>query len=63
MFYDMDASISVISFSLCQEVMHDISHVEIEEIDVTIKLANSLPLGIVKDAELFVVRTNILLIY
>ena len=37
---DIGASISVIPFSLYQEVMHDISPVEIEEIDVTIKLAN-----------------------
>ena len=37
---DIGASISAIPFSLYQEVMHDISPVEIEEIDVTIKLAN-----------------------
>ena len=51
---DIGASISVIPFSLHQEVMHDISPVEIEEIDVTIKLANRdtiSPLGIVRDVE------------
>ena len=51
---DIGASISAIPFSLYQEVMHDISPVEIEEIDVTIKLANRdtiSPLGIVRDVE------------
>ena len=51
---DMGASISAIPFSLYQEVMHDISPVEIEEIDVTIKLANRdtiSALGIVRDVE------------
>ena len=51
---DIGASISAIPFSLYQEVMHDISPVEIEEIDVTIKLANRdtiTPLGIVRDVE------------
>ena len=51
---DIGASISAIPFSLYQEVMHDISPVEIEEIDVTIMLANRdtiSPLGIVRDVE------------
>ena len=51
---DMGASISAIPFSLYQEVMHDISPAKIEEIDVTIKLANRdtiSPLGIVRDVE------------
>jgi hypothetical protein len=36
----MGASVSAIPFSLFQEVMNDIAPVEIEDIDVTIKLAN-----------------------
>ena len=51
---EMGASISDIPFSLYQEVMHDISPAEIEEIDVTIKLANRdtiSPLGIARDVE------------
>lgn len=41
-------------FFLYQEIMHDISLVEIEEIDVTIKLANRdtiSPLEIIRDVE------------
>ena len=55
---DISASISAIPFSLYQEVMHDISPIEIEEIDVTIKLANRdtiSPLGIVRDVEVLCV--------
>ena len=37
---DMGASASAIPHSLYQEIMHDIEPAEIEEIDVTIKLAN-----------------------
>ena len=51
---DMGASVSAIPFSLYQEVMNDIAPVEIEDIDVTIKLANRdtiSPLGIVRDVE------------
>ena len=51
---DMGASVSAIPFSLYQEVMHDIAPVEIQDIDVTIKLANRdtiTPLGIVRDVE------------
>jgi hypothetical protein len=51
---DMGASVSAIPFSLYQEVMHDIAPVEIEDIDITIKLANRdtiTPLGIVGDVE------------
>jgi hypothetical protein len=47
-------SISDIPFSLYQEVMHDIAPAEIEDIYVTIKLANRdtiSPLGIVRDVE------------
>jgi hypothetical protein len=51
---DMGASMSAIPFSLYQEVMNDIAPVEMEDIDVTIKLANRdtiSPLGIVRDVE------------
>jgi hypothetical protein len=51
---DMCASVSAIPFSLYQEVMHDIAPAEIEDIDVTIKLANRdtiSPLRIVRDVE------------
>ena len=37
---DMGASASAILHSLYQETVHDIAPAEIEEIDVTIKLAN-----------------------
>ena len=45
---------SAIPFTLCQEIMNDIAPAEIEDIDVTIKLANIdtiTPLGIVRDVE------------
>ena len=51
---DIGASMSAIPFTLYQEIMNDISPVEIEEIDATIKLANRdtiTPLGIVRDVE------------
>ena len=50
----MDASASAIPHSLYKEIMHDIAPAEIEEIDVTIKLANRdtiSPVGIVRDVE------------
>ena len=37
---DMGASASAIPHSLYKEIMHDIAPAKIEEIDVTIKLAN-----------------------
>ena len=37
---DMGASASAIPYSLYQEIMHDIAPAEVEEIDLTIKLAN-----------------------
>ena len=37
---DLGASVSAIPYTLYQEVMHDISTVEVQEINVTIKLAN-----------------------
>ena len=37
---DMGASASVIPHDLYKEIMHDIALAELEDIDVTIKLAN-----------------------
>ena len=37
---DVGASASIIPFDLYNEIMHDIAPVELEGIDVTIKLAN-----------------------
>ena len=51
---DIGASVSAIPYSLYQENMNDIAPAEIEDIDVTIKLANrdtSTPLGIVRGVE------------
>ena len=51
---DLGASVSAIPFTLYQEIMNDIAPAEIEDIDVTIKLANRdtiTPLGIVRDVE------------
>ena len=51
---DLGASVSVIPFTLYQEIMNDIAPAKIEDIDVTIKLANRdtiTPLGIVRDVE------------
>ena len=45
---------SAIPLSLYKEIMHDIAPAEIEDIDVTIKLANRdtiSPVGIVRDVE------------
>ena len=45
---------SAIPFTLYQEIMDEIAPAEIEDIDVTIKLANRdtiTPLGIVRDVE------------
>ena len=50
----MGASVSAITFTLYQEIMNDIARAEIEDIDVTIKLANRdaiTPLEIVRDVE------------
>ena len=52
---DVGASVSAIPFTLYLEIMNDIAPAEIEDIDVTIKLANRdtiRPLGIVRDVEL-----------
>jgi hypothetical protein len=51
---DIGASVSAISFTIYQEIMNDIAPAEIEDIDITIKLANRdtiTPLGIVRDVE------------
>ena len=51
---DMGASASAIPHSLYEEITHDIVPAEIEDIDVTIKLANRdtiTPFGIVRDVE------------
>ena len=48
----MGASASAIHIDLYKEIMHDIAPTELEEIDVTIKLANRdtiSPVGIVRD--------------
>ena len=51
---DMGASASAIPYDLYKEIMHDIAPVELEGIDVTIKLANRdtiSPVGIIRDVE------------
>ena len=51
---DLGASVSAIAFTLYQDIMNEIALAEIEDIDVTIKLANRdtiTPLGIVRDVE------------
>ena len=51
---DIWASVSAIPYTLYQEIMNDIAPTEIEDIDVTIKLANRdtiSPIGIVRDVE------------
>ena len=51
---DLGASMSSIPFTLYKEIMNGIAPAEIEDIDVTIKLANRdtiTPLGIVRDVE------------
>ena len=51
---DMGASASAIPYDLYKEIMHDIAPIELEDIDVTIKLANRdtiKPFGIVRVVE------------
>jgi hypothetical protein len=51
---DIGASVSAIPIDLYREIMDDIAPAEIEDIDITIKLANRdtiQPLGIVRDVE------------
>ena len=55
----MGASVSAIPYTLYQEIQKDIAPAEIEDIYVTIKLANRdtiTPLGIVKDVEVLCVK-------
>ena len=63
---DMGASASAIPIDLYKEIMHDIAPAELEDIDVTIKLANRdtiSPMGIVRDVEVLCGKLNILLIF
>ena len=63
---DMGASASAIPFDLYTEIMYDITPAEIEDIDVTIKLANRdiiAPLGIVRDVEVLCGKIKYLLIF
>ena len=58
---DMGASASAIPFSLYEEIMHDIAPAELEDIDVTVKLANRgtiSPIGIVRDVEVLCGKTK-----
>src|ERR1043165_1770942 len=51
---DLGSSVRAIPFSLYQDIMHEIQLYEIEEVDVTIHLANKQtisPVGIVRDVE------------
>ena len=57
----MGASASAIPHDLYKEIMHDIAPTEIEDIDVTIKLANTdtiSPIGIVRDVEVLCGKTK-----
>ena len=63
---DLGASVSTIPFTLYQEIMNDIAPAEIEDIDVTIELANRdtiTPLGIVRYVEVLCGKKNTLLIF
>ena len=63
---DMGASASAIPYDLYKEIMHDITPAELEDIDVTIKLANRdtiNPVGIVRDVEVLCGKSNTLLIF
>ena len=58
---DMGASASAVPLSLHEEIMHDIVRIELEDIDVTIKLANRdtiKPFGIVRDVEVLCGKTK-----
>ena len=59
---DMGASVSAIPFTLYQEIMNDIAPAEIEDIYVTIKLANRdtiTSLEIVRDVEVLCGKNKI----
>ena len=58
---DMGASASVIPMDLYKEIMHDIAPAELEDIDVTIKLANRdtiSAMGIVRDVKVLCGKTK-----
>ena len=58
---DLGASVSAIPFTSYQEIMNDIAPAEIEDIDVTINLANRdtvTPLGIVRYVEVLCGKIN-----
>ena len=62
----MGASASAIPYDLYKEIMHDIAPVELEDIDVTIKLANRDTiklLGLLEILKSCVGRSNTLLIF
>ena len=62
----MGASVSAIPYDLYKEIMHDIAPAEIEDIDVTIKLANRdtiSPIGLLEMLKSCVGKLNILLIF
>ena len=57
----MGASLSAITHSFYKEIMHDIAPTELEDIDVTIKLANIdtiSSMGIVRDVEVLCGKTK-----
>ena len=58
---DMGASASVIPHTLYEEIKNEIAPAELEDIDVTIKLANRdtiSPIGIVRDVEVLCGKTK-----
>src|SRR3954465_14796553 len=58
---DLGSSVSAIPFSLYQEIMHEIQPCEIEDIDVTIHLANKQTIsqvGIVRDVEVLCAKVK-----
>jgi hypothetical protein len=58
---DIGASSSVIPYELYKEIMHEIGSCELEDIDVTIQLANReiiYPIGIVRDVEVLCGKTK-----
>ena len=62
----MGASVSAIPCTLYEEIMNDIAPAEIEDIDVTIKLANRdtiSPIGLLEMLKSCVGKLNILLIF
>ena len=63
---DMGSSASAIPIDLYKEIKHDIAPTELEDIDVTIKLANRdtiLPMGFLEMLKSCVGKLNILLIF